>query len=249
VLGLLIALLAIVGCSNGHEEYFHESGFGLKSPMVAYNAEPTRLVQGTDMSRAGMMEDRAKLWERGYGVIGYSSFNGPNAESDGALAQGNKIGAAIAVFYSKFQTTRTGATTTTTPVTSTTVAPSGRTYTTTSYLSQTIPYSVDRYDFFVSYYAKVKDYGLGTFSTDPTPAEQQAFGTNKGIVVRAVRRGSSAYDAEILPGDLLLRWDGQIIPNLEASRAMFEASLGGEVSVTILRNSREITKRVMMRAG
>lgn len=136
------------------------------------------------------------------------------------------------------------------PVNSTTIAPSGAMYTTTSYVPQTSSYSVDRYEFLAVYFARMKAMGFGVSTSERTGPEQQAFGTNKGIVVRAVRRGSSAYDSEILPGDLILKFDGAFVAQDQATRRLLDAASGRTVTLTILRPSKgEVTKQVAVRAG
>ena len=60
--------------------------------------------------------------------------------------------------------------------------------------------------------------------------------------MRAVRRGSSAYEAEILPGDLILRFDGVFVAQDQATRRLLDAARGRTVTLTILRPSKgEIT--------
>lgn len=251
VLGLLVALLTLSGC-NGYAEYFKEAGYGLNNENVQYRAEPARLVRGSGMSAQEIAQDRWKMWEQGFGVIGTAAFNGSTMGTESSLAidQANKVGAAVVVLYSQYEGTRTGTTTTTMPVSSTTIAPSGAMYTTTTYLPQTSSYSVDRYEFLAVYFARMKDMGFGVSTSEPTGPEQQAFGTNKGIVVRAVRRGSSAYDAEILPGDLILRFDGVFVAQDQATRRLLDAARGRTVTLTILRPSKgEISKQVAVRAG
>lgn len=251
VFGLVLALFVLAGC-NGYAEYFKESGYGLHSDVVLYRGEPARLVRGSGMTAQDIAQDRYKMWEQGYGVIGTANFNGSSMGTDSSLAldQANKVGAAVVVFYRQYEGTRTGTTTTTMPMTATTVAPSGATYTTTAYVPQTSSYSVDRYDFLAVYFAKMKDIGLGVSTSEPTGQEQQAFGTNKGIVVRAVRKSSTAYNAEILPGDLILKFDGVYVGQDPATRQMLDAARGRTVTLTILRPSKgEITKQVLVRAG
>jgi len=202
------------------------------------------------MSRRGQDEDVIRLWESGYALIGYASFSGSviGTSADAALEQGKKIGAAVVVYYSKYQGTVTGSTTVPTTSTATTYSPSGRAYTTTIYGTSEIPYSMERYEFLAMYFAKTKDFTIGVLVRAPTGEEQQAFGTNKGLVVVAVRRGSSSYDAEVLPGDLILKIDGQTIDGPPMSlRPIFDAAAGREIVLSIRRKSGEITKRVMVR--
>jgi hypothetical protein len=157
VMWLFLALLILAGF-NGHSDYFRESGYGLNSDVVQYHGEPARLVRGSGMTVQDISQDRLKMWEQGYGVIGTAHFNGSTMGTDSSLA--------LAV-----------------------------------------------------YFAKMKDMGLGVSTSEPTRPEQQTFGTNKGIVVRAVRNGSSAYDAEILPGDLILKFDGYRTANSKSRLA------------------------------
>lgn len=250
VLGLAVALLALTGCGNSYSECFKESGYGLNSDLVQYRAESARVVRGSGMADQKIAQDRWAMWERGYGVIGRAAFNGSGSGTDDSLAveQANKVGAAVVVLYTEFDRTITGTTTTTTPVTSTTVGPGGALYVTTSYVPQTSSYSIDRYHFLALYFARLKDIGLGVATSAPTRSEQQAFGTNKGMAVRAVRRGSSAHDAEILPGDLILRFDGASVAEDPPLRELVDAARGRTVTLTILRPSKgQIAKRVLIR--
>lgn len=250
VLGFVVALLALTGCSNAYSDFFKEAGYGLNSELVQYRAEPARVVRGSGLADREIAQDRWAMWERGYGVIGRAAFNGSRSGTDGSLAveQANKVGAAVVVLSTEFDRTITGTTTTTTPVTSTTVGPGGLQYVTTSYLPQTSSYSIDRYHFLALYFARLKDIGLGVATSAPTGPEQQAFGTNKGMVVRAVRRGSAAHDAEILPGDLLLRFDGAPVTVDPPLGVLVDAARGRTVTLTILRPSKgQIAKHVLIR--
>jgi len=81
---------------------------------------------------------------------------------------------------------------------------SGTAYTTT-YGSKTtyIPYTVHRSDYLATYWIKMKPPIFGTHIKDLTPEIRQQIGSNKGMLVYAVIKGSPAFEADILKGDVL----------------------------------------------
>lgn len=100
VLGLLAELFTLTGC-NGYAEYFKEAGYGLNNENVQYRAQPARMVRGSGMTGQEIAQDRWKMWEQGFGVIGTAAFNGSTMGTESSLAvdQANKVGAAVVVLY------------------------------------------------------------------------------------------------------------------------------------------------------
>lgn len=231
----LVVLLLLAGCANPFEQAFRETGAGLKSDRVVYNAEPIRALRGSDISPPGQVSDVRALFTEGYQPIGVAGFVGSRPDVEAAVAQGRKVGASVVVFYSRYQGTLTGTTLVSTPMTITHVGHRGHVYTTTVYTTQQVPYAIDRFDLVAGYFARSKDYGVGLMLAPPSPEEQKAFGTDKGQVVRAVRRDSTAWQADIVPGDLVLKIDGQTVDGAPEDGSLFAPLAGRDVTLTVRR--------------
>ena len=156
--------LLLAGWANPFVQFYQDRTDGrdlTKSPTVVLPTGEPKMFQGADKET-----DYQRMLENGYSLVGFSSFNGADANVDGALTQAKVVHAEIVLIYSKHTGTRSGVLPLTLPdmQTSTTTL-SGSTFgsggygsfsgtaNTTTYGTQTtyIPYSVDRYDYFASY--------------------------------------------------------------------------------------------------
>ncbi len=223
--GIVAALLAaalLSGCQSGFSQFYEDHSAPWQGQLVVPTADP-RVVSG------GGNADQviASMWADGYALIGISSFNGPDTGRAAVVLQGRKVGAELIVLDVQFTNTNQGTIPITTQqaITSTTrgnafVSGTGGaaygTYsgTTTTMVPQTtyIPYSVDRYDQQALYFAHMKASCLGVLLYDISDEEKRLIGSNKGARVGAVRRNSPAYNADIIPGDLIISIDGQALP-------------------------------------
>jgi len=257
----LLLILVTAGCKNGYEKFYQP--FNVPPPPavqpVDFNGEP-RIVA----SSGNLVDDTRRFYEDGYGPVGQSSFVGPVENQAGAIAQAKKLGAAFAVVWSKYQSTASGAVpfTTTTPQTTYTSGTmsaygAGGTVngnysgTSTTYNSQTtmIPYSVDRYDQVAVYFKPLERRGFGASMGSLSPQQRQQIGTNKGVLVLAVRKGSPAFMADILPGDIVLSINEQAVFDVPSSVAATIAARGGTANVLLIRNGGQVTKAVPIPSG
>lgn len=172
---LLIALL-VTGCANPFAKFYQDRTGGIdlaSSPYVVLPSGEPKLYQGTDPKT-----DQQSMLENGYSLVGFSSFNASNINVDNALIQAKTVHAEIVLVYSKYTGTNSGVLPFTLPDTQTsTTTLSGSVYgsggygnlygtaNTTTYGSKTmyIPYSVDRYDCFASYWIKMKPPIFGVY--------------------------------------------------------------------------------------
>ena len=116
--------------------------------------------------------------------------------------------------------------------------------TTTTAAPQTnyIPYSVDRYDQLAVFFAPAERRGLGLVIANVPPDVAQRMGSNKGVLIRVVRRGSPAFLADVLAGDVLTEIDGRPIydgPTLASS-----VTFGKPAELHLWRNGVEVVKSV-----
>ena len=104
---------ALTACASPYEKFYQPRAIGQASGFAPVTDEP-RLITGGDSKRAVL-----DMYEEGYGLIGVSDFVGPAGKTDGALKQAKKVGAAIVVVMSKYQSTASGAMPLTLPTTTT----------------------------------------------------------------------------------------------------------------------------------
>jgi len=70
-------------------------------------------------------------------------------------------------------------------------------------------------------------------------------GSNKGVVVIAVVKGSPAFAADILRGDILKRIGDQEILGFQTFSEATELYAGKKVTVIFLRDSKEFTREIL----
>jgi membrane-associated protease RseP (regulator of RpoE activity) len=202
-------------------------------PVMAAQVEP-QLYVTNDLER-----DDLSLLENGYVLIGYSAFNSGTVDSKLAIKQAKKVGATLVLIQSQYTHTVTGVIpyTVQNPSQTVTTHNSGRIYgssgyerysgtsTTTvpgDYTTYQIPYSEDRYAYAATFWAKVERCGVGLWFNDLTDELRRTIGSNRGVVVTAVIKGSPAFNADIMRGDIITRINDEIV----ADRQSFSAALG-----------------------
>jgi hypothetical protein len=149
-----------------------------------------------------------------------------------------------------------------TPTTSTTTSTfSGSTYgrggygtfqgtgTSTTYGSATtwVPYSVDRYSQTVGFFRKLtRPPVVGFRLVRPSDEERSRAGTNQVARVSAVMRGTPAFYADILRGDLLLKFGDTQVSDPNGLGPVVQRYAGLEVEMLLMRGSERIAKRLRL---
>lgn len=253
-----IACLFLAACASGYAQFYQPLPTG---PITAepFSGEPSLIT-----STGSQTSDVDAMYTRGFGPIGYASFNGPMQGVAAALAQGKKVGAQYVVVSQQYASTVTGAIPMTTfspqtTYTSGTVNAYGSggyasgTYngTSTTYNQTTtyIPYSIQRYDQAALFFAPLAREGVGLRVNEITPQDAERLGTQKGVIVSAVRRGSPAFEADILPGDILTRIGNSEVYDRPTASAALLATYGSDALVKLLRRGVLIDKIVHVPAG
>lgn len=246
--------LALAGCASGYKQFYTPVQFSGTAASLPYAAPPE--LKG---SSGNSERDIAYMWSEGFAPVGYSSFNGPAESQSAALKQAKAVGARFVVVDARYVSTITGSIPVTTPTTSTSytsgTVSSGRTsgtysgtVTTRGSTTSYIPYSIDRYDQSAVYFAPLERRGLGTYGAPVSPQQARQIGTNKGYYVEAVRRGSPAFDADILPGDVLLEINSAPIMDFETYRTALRAAYGTRARILVLRGGRRVAIEVPLSA-
>lgn len=253
VLGSLLASPA----TAGPIEKFYESTIteADKEKMLPLDGEP-ELVRSSGNPEA----DALNMYSRGYGLVGHTSFEWKLAKEKSFLKHAKKVGARYVVLVSEYFKTNSGAIPLTMP-NSTTSHSSGTVTTgggwgsyngttTTSGTSTTyIPYSQDRYNQTAGFFAPIKRAGFGFMPADLSREQASELGSNKGAIILAVRRGSPAFKADLLAGDVVKTFNGTEITTAEDLLAAIPASFGTTFKIELIRKGAPVTIEATMPAN
>jgi hypothetical protein len=255
---LLLAAFIItnsIGCAgNLYKTYYTSKTEGrpvTEIKELQASCEKSNVYTGKDIDN-----DYLELAENNYAMIGYSSFTGPLKTKDDALSQARDLCAEKVLVYAKYINTVKGSIpyTVQNPSqtvtsnysgnvygnrggsamysgTSSTVVPGG-------YTTYDMPYTVDRYDQFASYWVKLKRKPIfGVKVRDMNNDEKNRYERNKGAVVILVGKNTPAFDANILRGDILIQVGDDIVQDSNDFKTNLLKKYSGKSTVfEILRN-------------
>lgn len=251
--------ISLAACANPYEQFYKDLSGGHSLGFQQPKGEPTVSYASSDITA-----DVNRMFENGYGIIGVAAFVAPQKGEDMAIAQAKKVGASHVLLTSKYQSTASGAMPLTTPTTTTTYhsgtasaygsggyASGMYSGTSTTYGTQTtyIPYSVDRYEQAGYFFAPLSRTGLGVRIQPLRDEDRQQLQSNKGMRIEAVRKGSPAFLADVLPGDILVSIDGKPTYDTESMVAAIGDAKGREVDYVLFRQSAFVTKKILVPAG
>lgn len=256
----LCALVLLSGCVSGYKQFYTQIPGVTPEAIAATRAAPP--PSEPEVQRSAGIPDEEYLGRLGYAAIGYSSFNSGRVESESsAVAQARDVGADLVVIINpQYTNTVNSQIPITTPTSQTSyTAGSATAYgsggsataygssTTTTYGSKTtyMPMSVRRYDYGAVYYVK-KKYSLGVSWREFTSEERQIFKTNAGLYIRYAVKGTPAFYADILPGDILAAINGESIYGVEEAGELLRKHAGEEVDLAIFRDGEIIKKTVKL---
>ncbi len=225
------------GCVGVYEEYYYpnecvytESGEIDRDLLLL--SDKTELTMGGDVER-----DAKKLMENGYIQLGYSSFEAFDHRSnrkDYALLQGRKLGARFVYFYKKYLTSVDQKR----PIPL--IQPGG------TISIPTVNETKNRFSFVATYWARIRNPHLGTFVRDLNDEERVELERNRGVVVRIVIKNTIAYVNDILPGDVLIRINGDTIGGCESYGKLVKKYRKREVNLEILRKGKTVKKKIRL---
>jgi len=249
VIYLLPFLLVFSGCTNPYSQFYKDLSGGKNvltdSRLIIPTGEP-KLRQGSnpDIDTKNMCED-------GYSLIGCSYFNDNDISQNAAVEQAKIVHADIVIVYKKYTHTLSGSMPITTPTyNSGTIYGSGggmASYSGTSYTTNYVPYNVVRYDYYASYWVKLKIIRLGIYSKDLTDELRKTVGSNKGVYIIGIVKGTPAFNNDLLVGDIIRRVNGiEVIDNIQFHNWLDETH-PSEIEFEIFRNGVTINKKVQVR--
>lgn len=251
-LGAALLALTVTGCVNGYAQFYTPvPGMAqYQAELVPAQGEPRLIV-----STGNQHNDIIAMFIKGYVPIGSASFNAQMNNISGALAQAKKIGAAYVVVSRKYTNTVQGVVPITVPTSQTSYSSGavnafgsgGFAYgsysgMTTTYGSKTtyMPYNISRYDQSAIFFSLLARTGAGAKCVQLSNEEIQNLGTQRACRVEAIRTGSPAYNADIIPGDIFMLINGQPLDQ-QNPRANYVEGIN---HFTIVRAGKTIVKDV-----
>jgi S1-C subfamily serine protease len=120
--------------------------------------------------------------------------------------------------------------------------------TTTTYGTSTnyIPMTVDQHSYMAVYMAKFT-FKVGLVLDPLTDADRQVIESNAGARVSIVVDGTPAFDADILPGDILLSIADRKLSGVNSLVEITDPMPAGPVPFKLWRNGQAIVKSVLLR--
>jgi len=247
IITLAILSLLIVGCStpyssNPYSQFYYDLT-GVKDiitiPTIVITKDKPKIFRGNNQE-----EETLQMLEDGYGLIGYSAFNTKKVKEKIAIDQANKIHASVVIIYSKYNGTVSGImplTLSTSQISDITLSSnadsSGMTY---------VPYDINRSDYFATYWIKKKTPIFGVIPQELPANMRLEVQGNKGVSVFAVIKGSPAFQADILRGDVITEIGNIKINDNETYSKTLGEYIGQKVNIVIIRDGKEIEKEIQL---
>ena len=228
---LLLALIATFqGCTSNVEKFYQANLVPeevlLDLEMLEEPNEPQ--IIRLDRQAHTNMPDPAGMKSNGYVVLGFSSFSGPAMTDAEAKRFAKKIGATHVISSQTYRNTNSGSVPITTYTPNTTyhsgtvysnygtASYSGTSYGTTASTTH-VPYSVNIYEVFASFWAKKKSSPklLGVYAYPLSAEDSRKVGRNTGAMVHVVIKNSPAFFANVLPGDVIIEINDLPVDDVE----------------------------------
>jgi len=240
--GLAVAAVALAGCTNPYREaYVHLAGDPGTGPAGGLTAEPLAAAAPPEAFLSeDLTADGLDLLERGYVCIGRAVFLGPRASVTEALEQATDVGAEIVLVSRAYVDTIQD------------VVTRSRWRAVGSYhcagghghhhhgldyviVEEPVVFTYDRYYHGATFWAPCSPPPRGMHLRDLTLEERRRLGSNRGAVLMAAIRGMPAFEADLVPGDVIRAIDGAEISGAEDLRARLRIAEGRAVTLRIAR--------------
>ena len=257
----ILVAVVLSGCAMVNiKHYYRDNTGGVKdiskdSRWIAASGEPELRI-GNNIN-----EDMKKLAEIGYGVIGSCDFSGVTKAPvrSQALYVGKELRASLVMLYIHSGKPVIGEAPMTLPNMQTANTqimgnvgntPISGSAITTTYGTQTtyIPYALELNDYVIVFLAKIKS-RIGIYYNDLTSEDKKQIGSNKGVVVKSLIKGSPAFEADIIDGDIIKKLNGAEVIDAEQFGKLLDENNENKISLTFIRGGKEMTKTIQLNSS
>lgn len=232
---LILALLLLSGCASPVYKYF--------TPVAVSNADaPKPCLYPEVKSISNINNSLQQYYREGYVQIGQSSWDDEASDIQSDLLKKSKeINACLVLVYRK----QTGTETEEMP--SSVYMSPGFGYYPGYYgggFETYQPYMVSLYQYNVFFLKQMENFYTGLYITDLDDQSRKAIQSNKGVVVALVVNNSPAYNADIIPGDIIIQVGKFILTNTDSFNNAVEFYQGQNVIFTLYRNGNKLNKSI-----
>lgn len=225
----VVACFMLLACSSNHQVFYKPYADAKTLPDVQLlgKDEAPKVFSSNNMDR-----DVKIAISKGYYFIGVSEFNGEYESEQSVVNQAKSVGAVFVLVNSKFTESRAVTMPLFLPDSQTTYH-SGSIYgaygstnysgTSTSYGTKVVPITSrqERYDQTAMYFVKSTKKPKFGIMVDDLPLELRLkYERNTGVLINVVFEESPAFTANILPGDILIEFNGTIITNVQQALSL-----------------------------
>ncbi len=232
----ILSLALAVSCpavAGPFEDFFQASGARVEDGIRSKS--PPQVFTSNDLDA-----DVRRLLEDGYFIVGASSWVGTPEDAKATAKFAKKIRASrVLVQYRYIETVSGGTQIVMLPLTF------------GGMIGNAQPVSYARYEqtayFFVK--AKPEKIGLGLVLEPLTPIQVRAAGSGKGLSISVVVRGSPAFDAGMIAGDIVLKIAEQDASTLDRIAQIKADYAGQTVPVEIIRDGQPQILEITMPAA
>ena len=227
----VFACFILAACASGHQQFYkpYIDAKTLPDVQLLGNGEEPKIFSSNDMER-----DAKIAMSKGYRSIGVSSFNGESESEQAVINQAKSVGAVLVLVNSKFTESKSITTSLFLPDNQTTYH-SGSvngTYgsanysgSSTTYGTKVVPITTEqqRYDQTAVYFVKsTKKLKFGLSMVDLPPELRSKYERNTGALIDVVMEESPAFLANILPGDILIEFNGAAVINAQQAANLMQ---------------------------
>lgn len=215
-----------------YEDFFQAAPANIFTEVMPATSPPKIYVSNN------LDADLRRWLEDGYLVVGSSSFVGGYTEPKKAIGKAKKLKAEIILYSSNFVETRSGGA----MIMPMAMGVPG---------ALAVPLSVNRYAQTAVFLSKLQQgkIGLGFRYRYLEPNEIQSAGTNRAVAVVYTIRNSPAFNADILPGDIILSVGGVPITD-EDGWSRLKAEMAGKlVPMELIRSGQAKTLQIKLPAA
>jgi hypothetical protein len=257
VLLSLSFLFIITGCTNSYSK-FYDGKSALEIRDVIISTSKPKLIRCLNVDWAKIEEDDKKMSEDGYALLGVSHFETSEIKQNAAIEHAKKIHADTVFVYSVYTKTISGIKPVIIPNMQTSYH-SGRVYgmgggtanyygSSTTYGTQPhyIPYHIDKYECYASFWCKAKPPLLGVLFDEWTDEFGKKVESNRGVCIFAVVKGSPAFNGGLLSGDVIRRANGIEIVDKNHFYNWLNETNPSVIDFEISRDGENLSKKVQL---
>ena len=109
-----------------------------------------------------------------------------------------------------------------------------------------MPYSFHRYDYYATFWIKAKPASLGIHFGNLTDELRRKVESNKGVYIIVVIKDSPAFNADLLNGDIIRKFNNLEISNTSHFVNLIAENKRQQIELEIFRNGKTIVKQIQL---